>query len=51
MYLLMIFIAGADLNVKDEDGMTALHLAAANGHYHAVQLLLDIGANEKLTTR
>ena len=41
---------GANLNVKDSDGMTALHHAAANGHLYAAQLLLNLGAKE-MTTR
>ena len=48
----VLFICtGANLNVKDEDGMTPLHHAASNGHFYAAQLLLNLGANEKIATR
>lgn len=36
---------GADLEVKDEDGWTALHFAAAIDSYKAVELLLKAGAD------
>ena len=37
--------AGADVNAGDEDGWTALHRAASNGHTHVVKLLVLRGAN------
>ena len=37
--------AGADLNVKDRDGYTALHLAARNKRIEAVELLIKAGAD------
>ena len=46
-----LLCVGADLNVQDADGMTALHHATARGHLYAAQLLLDLGAKETITTR
>ena len=42
---------GADVNVAQGDGMTALHWAAANGDVPLVQMLLAAGANFRATTR
>jgi hypothetical protein len=39
-----LLAAGADPNVREADGWTALHWAARNGHLRAVELLLDHGA-------
>lgn len=36
--------SGADVNFKDIDGRTALHIAACQGRTDVVQLLLDRGA-------
>jgi ankyrin repeat protein len=36
---------GADVDVKDDDGQTALHFAASKGNEATVKLLLDKGAN------
>ena len=36
---------GADVNSADDDGTTALHMAAQHGHVEAVQALMD--ANEE----
>src|SRR5262249_28742706 len=36
---------GADVNLEDKDGDTALHGAAENGNVEIMQLLLDKGAN------
>lgn len=35
---------GAEVDVRDSEGMTALHLAAKNGHLEIVRLLLESGA-------
>ena len=37
--------AGTDVNTKDEDGRTALHLAASNGHTEIAKLLLANNAD------
>ncbi|MHB9131866.1 MAG: ankyrin repeat domain-containing protein [Armatimonadota bacterium] len=42
---------GADANVQNDKGMTALHLATNLGHQHIVLLLLAHGANPKLTDK
>ena len=38
---------GIDVNIPNNDGLTALHLAAGWGHYRIVSLLLEKGANIK----
>jgi cytohesin len=42
--------AGADVNAKDEEGLTPLHLAAGRGHKKIVELLIakDADVNAKL---
>ena len=37
--------AGADVNERDEEGVTALHWAAINGHDDCCRLLLARGAD------
>jgi KN motif and ankyrin repeat domain-containing protein len=44
----MLLAAGADVNIQDEDGSTALMCAAEHGHVDMVKLLLsqqDIDVN------
>jgi len=44
----MLLAAGADVNIQDEDGSTALMCAAEHGHVDMVKLILsqqDIDAN------
>jgi ankyrin repeat protein len=36
---------GEDVNARDADGLTALHRAAAGGHFEVVRALLDAGAD------
>lgn len=40
--------AGADLNMSDPDGTTALVFAIINSHYDAARLLVETGANPNL---
>ena len=41
----MLIDAGADLNVQDKDGWTALHEAARNGQVEVARMLIDAGAD------
>lgn len=42
---------GVDINLKDKDEYTPLHLAAINGHSECVGILLESGANATLTDK
>ena len=42
---------GIDLNVRDQDGRTALIIAASNGHSKTIKTLLDFGADVTLRTK
>lgn len=42
--LLKILMHKADVNVKDSQGFTALHLCAQKGNLEAMQLLIELGA-------
>ena len=41
---------GADLEATDEDGLTPVHLAAAQGSAHCVKMLITLGANLEAKT-
>jgi ankyrin repeat protein len=43
--ILKLLKAGVDVNIKDEDGYTALILASYNGHTETVKILLESGAD------
>ena len=38
--------AGADKDVRNDEGSTSLHWASKNGHIEIVKLLLDAGADK-----
>ena len=40
--------AGADVDIKNEQGATALHLAIREGHMKMVELLLELGADSTI---
>eukprot|EP00439_Symbiodinium_sp_Y106_P024937 s399_g3.t1 len=42
--------AGADKNLADDGGFTALITASGRGHVEAVRMLLDAGANKSLAS-
>src|SRR5437867_4217380 len=42
---------GADVNIAEGDGMTALHFAAEHGDPEVAALLLESGANPRAETR
>jgi ankyrin repeat protein len=43
--------SGAEVNLPQGDGMTALHWAAENGDVEMVRMLIDAGANTEAVTR
>jgi ankyrin repeat protein len=47
--LQVLIAAGADVNLTDDDGRTALSLAASSEHLPVVQALIAAGANVNLT--
>lgn len=49
--VLMLFEAGATIDMVDLNGHSALHLAAQNGHLACVRLLLQSGASTKMRDR
>ena len=40
-----LLTCGAEIDCADEEGLTALHLAAEFGRHEAVQLLVELGAD------
>ena len=40
-----LFNQNSDMNQGDYDARTPLHLASANGHFHIVKFLVEIGVN------
>jgi len=46
----LLLNAGTDVNAKDRDGATAIHMAAFHGHTEMVELLLDRGADVNAQT-
>ena len=46
-----LIASAADLKVKDEDGNTALALAASGGHVPTLEILLEAGADPNSTNR
>lgn len=46
--VLALLKQGIDVNAKDEDGETALHAAASNGHHNLLKILLQWGAKTSI---
>jgi ankyrin repeat protein len=44
----MLFKAGCDIDLQDNEGATAMHVAAALGSRRIVKLLIDLGANAEI---
>ena len=49
--LVCVRILTADLDARDMFDMTAVHLAAENGHVDSLHLLLDAGASCNVATK
>lgn len=48
---LALIESGADPNIQDPDGLTALHIAIMNEHYDLAVLLLESGADPNVSDR
>lgn len=44
----LLIKGGADLNIRDRDGMTPLYLSAREGHVNIVKMLLEKGADSTI---
>ena len=47
----IVHASGADVNAKNKDGWTPLHLAGYNGQMETIRILLDAKANPSLRTK
>lgn len=45
----LLIAAGANINVRDDEGMTPLHLAAKNGYEDVAKIFIDKGADVNAT--
>ncbi len=50
-YATELLAAGDNINAQDEFGKSALMYSAMNNHKELLKLLLELGANQKLTTK
>lgn len=50
-FVKLLLAAGADVNYRDHDGMSALMFSSANGHMELVTFLVEHGADATLRSR